>query len=126
MQTSTRAIWFVALLAMAAVAVATTEKGYFGLTVDVRGTRLTLNPTLETATVKQVVAGSPAARAGIVAGDEILEVEGHVVAGSMSDEIVPLMVKQAGQSLTLKLRRVSGAVYSVTLVAVTRAEIERL
>ena len=126
MRTSTRAVWVVALLAMTAVAVATPEKGDLGLTVDVRGTRLSLNPTIETVTVKEVVAGSPAALAGIVAGDEILEVEGHVVAGSLSEEILPLMQKQAGQSLTLKLRHVSGAVYSVTLVAVTRAQIEQL
>jgi C-terminal processing protease CtpA/Prc len=114
------------LLTMAAVASAQAEKGYFGLTVDARGTGSGVNPTLAAITVMQVVARSPAATAGIVVGDQILEVEGHAVPGSRPDDIVRLMQKQAGQSLTLKLRRESGAVYSVTLVAVTRAEIEKL
>jgi C-terminal processing protease CtpA/Prc len=126
MRRSIGVVWVALLLTMAGVALAGTEKGYFGLTVDVRGSGSVLTPTLEAITIKQVVAGSPAAIAGIVVGDQILEVDGHAVQGSRPDDIVRLMQKQAGQSLTLELRRESGDVYSVTLVAVTRAEIEKL
>ena len=45
--------------------------------------------------------------------------------GSKADAIAPLMEKGVGQPLTLKLRRSSGAVYSVTLVAIARAQFER-
>jgi C-terminal processing protease CtpA/Prc len=88
-------------LAIASVAVANADEGYFGLTVNVDGT------------------------AGIVAGDEILEVEGHVFPGSKADAIAPLMEKAVGQPLTLKLRRSSGVVYSVALVAIARSQIEK-
>ena len=116
------------LLAIAAMAVAKAEQGYVGLTVDVDGTGFLLNPTITTATVKQVVAGSPAGTADIEAGDEILEVEGRAVPGSRADAVAPLMENGVGQSLTLKLRRSNGAVYAVyavTLVATARAQIER-
>ena len=125
MRRSMSAVCLMLFLAIASVAVANAEQGYFGLTVNVDGTGFFLNPTIKTATIKQVAAGSPAATAGIVAGDEILEVEGHAVPGSKADAIAPLMVKGVGQPLTLKRRRSSGAVYSVTLVAIARAQIER-
>ena len=125
MRRSMNAVWLMLLLAIATATVAKAQEGYFGLTVDVDGTGFFLNPTITTATIKKVAAGSPAATAGIVAGDEILEVEGHAVPGAKADSIAPLMEKGVGQSLTLKLRRSSGAAYSVTLVAIARPQIER-
>ena len=125
MRRSMNAVWLMLFVALATLAVAKAEQGYFGLTVKVDGTGFFLNPTIKTATIKQVAAGSPAATAGIVAGDEILEVEGHVVPGSKADAIAPLTEKGVGQSLMLKLRRSSGAVYSVTLAAIARSQIEK-
>ena len=99
MRRTMSAVWRMLLVAIATVAVAKSEQGHFGLTVNVGGT------------------------AGIVAADKFLEVEGHAVPGSRADAIAPLMEKGVGQSLTPKLRRSSGAVYSVTLVAIARTQI---
>jgi C-terminal processing protease CtpA/Prc len=108
------------LLAVAGVCVADDASGYFGLKVRVDGSGFFLNPTITTATIENVAPDTPAAQAGVRAGDQIVEVEGHRVPGSKVKEVAPLMEKQVGQSLTLKLRRPSGEEYSARMVAVAR------
>lgn len=110
---------FAALLAPA-VAVQAQEApkpGTLGFAVDIDGEGSFLNPTLKTVTIKSVVPGRPAATAGIKPGDQIVEVEGRQVKGSKARELQPLMKKNAGETLALRLRKPDGEIYAVALVA---------
>jgi C-terminal processing protease CtpA/Prc len=91
--------------------------GTFGFAIDVDGEGFFLNPTLKTVTIKSVVPGRPAATAGIKPGDQVVEVEGRQVSGAKARELQPLMKKNVGESLALRLRKPSGDVYAVSLVA---------
>ena len=91
--------------------------GTFGFAIDVDGEGFFLNPTLKTVTIKSVVAGRPAATAGIKPGDQIVEVEGRPVLGAKARDLQPLMKKNVGETLALRLRKTSGDFYVVSLVA---------
>ena len=93
------------------------KPGTLGFAIDVDGEGFFLNPTLKTVTIKSVVPGRPAATAGIMPGDQIVEVEGRQVTGTKARELQPLMKKNAGETLALRLRKPSGEVYAVSLVA---------
>jgi C-terminal processing protease CtpA/Prc len=92
-------------------------KGTFGFAarVDANGG---LIPTLSAVLIQSVQPGLPAALAGIVAGDSIIEVQGVKVAGAKAREMADRMKKKPGESVVLKLSRKSGESYEVTLVAV--------
>ena len=96
-------------------------KGTFGLTVSVDADGFFLNPTLKSVTIQKVEPKSPAANAGIAAGDQIVEAEGRTVAGTRARELQPIMSKQPGQALHLLLKRPKGESYKVTLIAVVRS-----
>jgi C-terminal processing protease CtpA/Prc len=95
-------------------------KGTFGLTVDVDADGFFLNPTLKSVTVQKVEPKSPAANAGIAAGDQIVEAEGRAVAGAKARELQPILSKQPGQTIHLLLKRLKGETYKVTMTAVAR------
>ena len=88
MPRSRAALILAAVFSLSAVALGA-EKGWFGLGVSVDVAGLSLNPTLRTITVQRVFASSPAASAGIVPGDTLVEVEGIVVDGAKADLIKP-------------------------------------
>lgn len=94
--------------------------GTFGFAIDVDGEGFFLNPTLKTVTIKSVVPGRPAATAGIKPGDQIVEVEGRQVSGAKARDLQPLMKKNVGETLALRLRKPSGDLYVVSLMAVPR------
>jgi len=70
--------------------------------------------------IAEIVPGSPAARAGLVAGDEVLTIEGTQVAGAKALALRSLAQRDVGQTLHATLRHHGGAVYSVSMVAVPR------
>jgi len=96
------------------------KPGGFGIAIDVDGEGFFLNPTLKTVTVKSVAPGRPAAEAGIKPGDQIIEVEGKLVAGTKARELEPLMKKNVGEKLVLRVKRATGEVFTVTLVAAAK------
>jgi carboxyl-terminal processing protease len=96
---------------------ADTRPGSFGFSVDVEGEGFFLDPTLKAVTIKSVVPGRPAAEAGIKPGDQVVEVEGRPVVGAKARDLQPLLKKNAGETLSLRLRRPGGVVYLVSLVA---------
>lgn len=108
------------LLPVAAMADGAAKPGSFGFAIEVDGDGFFLNPTLKTVTIKSVAPGRPAANAGIEPGDQIVEVEGRQVAGVKARELEPLMKKNVGETLTLRLRKPSGELYSVAMVAAAR------
>jgi C-terminal processing protease CtpA/Prc len=98
------------------------KPGTFGFAIDIDGEGFFLNPTLKTVTIKSVVSGRPAATAGIKSGDQVVEVEGKQVSGAKARELQPLMKKNAGETLALRLRKPSGEFYAVSLVAAPKDE----
>ncbi len=110
-----------ALLLWSALAVAG-ERGWFGFGLKFSGEGFFLNPTVKSITIGSVVPGSPAARSPIAVGDTIYRVEGVPIAGRKANELRSLAERQVGQTLHVDLRRPSGEVYSVALVAVTRPD----
>ena len=57
------------------------SNGFFGLAIAIDVEGFFLNPILRTLTIEKVEPSSPAAHAGIAPGDQILEMEGRVIAG---------------------------------------------
>ena len=96
------------------------ERGYFGFAPEVSAGGFFLNPTVKRIAIHRVAPDSPAARGGIHAGDEVVDVEGVAVVGSKALKLRSLAEREVGQTLHLRLRRPDGAVYAVALVAVKR------
>jgi C-terminal processing protease CtpA/Prc len=88
------------------------EHGWFGMRVKVDGTGFFLNPTIQ-----EVVPDSPAAQEYLAAGDQIIEIEGRVVAGKKAKELEPLMEKAVGEALHLRIKRADGKLFSAVLIA---------
>ena len=97
-----------------------TDKGWFGLVVNVDGSGFSFNPVLRSVTISKVIAGSPAATQGLASGDQVTEVEGLVVAGRRAKEVELVMQKSVGETLHLRLKRPNGEVYSAVLVAAAK------
>jgi C-terminal processing protease CtpA/Prc len=108
------------LLAMAAKVRAEDERGQLGFSISVDGDGPFWNPVLKSATVAKVTPASPAASAGLVPGDQIVEVEGRTVAGAKARELEPLMARRPGERLSLRVRRADGSVQQLVLVAAAR------
>jgi len=96
--------------------------GVFGMTLTVKAGGWFRNPTIERLTIDSVTPGSPAAKAHLAARDEVLEMDGHVVVGAKANDLKPLLHKSVGEPLKLTLKRKSGEIYSITLIAVPRRE----
>ena len=96
--------------------------GYFGFTLHVDSEGFVLNPTIKSLKVLKVMPSSPSASAGMRAGDEIIEVAGRVVVGAKAKELQSLAKKEAGQSLTLRVKHAEGEVVALTMVAVEKPE----
>lgn len=109
------------LLSWSALAVAG-ERGWFGFGLKVVGGGFFLNPTVKSLTIGSVAPGSPAARNAIKVGDTIYRIEGVPIAGKKANELKSLAERQVGQTLHVDLKRPSGEVYSVALVAVKRPD----
>lgn len=109
-----------ALLFFMSSAVWAGERGYFGFSLSIDGNGMFWNPTLRSVKIETVAPKSPAAEAGIVTGDEIMEVAGKPVPGAKGNALKAHVEKDIGQSLQLKLRRANGEVVSVTLVAAAK------
>ncbi len=109
-----------ALLLSVSSAVWAGERGYFGFGVAVDGEGSMWNPTLRSVKIESVAPKSPAALAGIVTGDEVVEVSGKVVVGAKGNDLKAQVGKNIGESLHLKLRRANGEVAAVTLVATAK------
>lgn len=75
------------------------EHGTIGVQVDVIGTSII---------VVEVTDGSPAARVGIRAGDQILDVDAFPVSGRSPDYTLDLLRGRPGSAVLLGLRRTSG------------------
>jgi len=98
------------------------DRGYFGFSTSVEGEGFFLNPTLKSVKVVEVVPNSPAAKAGIVPGDYIVEVEGKPVAGTKADALKPYMQREVGQSTRIIIKKATGDTVPLLLVAGPKLE----
>jgi hypothetical protein len=116
-----RRIVLLSILSISLVpAFADEPKGTFGFTATV-DTDGVFNPTLKSVLIGSVQPGLPAARAGIVVGDSVIEVEGVKVAGANAMALANRMKKKPGETVVLKLQRAGGDTYVVTLTAAAPA-----
>jgi C-terminal processing protease CtpA/Prc len=92
------------------------EKGWFGfaLVIDADGI---LNPKLRSIKIDKVFPASPAAKAGLSAGDRIVEIEGILVEGAKADTLKAAMQKSVGETLRFKIKRGTDALQDVSLIA---------
>jgi predicted metalloprotease with PDZ domain len=120
MSRSTRRLYACLLLCLLATTAVAGERGSFGFAPAVTTSGFILNPTVDRIVIAGIVPGSPAARAGLVAGDEVLTIEGTQVAGAKALALRSLAQRDVGQTLHATLRHHGGAVYSVSMVAVPR------
>ena len=74
-----------------------------------------LNPLVTKILITKVERASIAEGAGIVAGDEIVQVEGQSVVGRRARELQPLMKFNAGETRTLRIRHADGKQTEVRL-----------
>lgn len=111
-----------AVLILASGAALAAERGVFGFSLKIDSEGFFLNPTLRSLHIEKVKPRAPAEKAGLKAGDEVLEVEGRVVPGAKGLDIKALAEKDVGQPLTLKVKHAGGEVVTVTMVPVAKLE----
>jgi C-terminal processing protease CtpA/Prc len=108
------------VLALLAGSAYAADKGYFGFSIAVDTEGFSFNPTLKSVTINGITPGSPAQLAGLISGDQFVEVEGHVVAGSKANEIKPFLSRNVGETVDLKVKKASGEIVSITLTSAKR------
>ncbi|MBW4592567.1 MAG: S41 family peptidase [Brasilonema angustatum HA4187-MV1] len=85
------------------------------------GIRMELNEKTKKLTVIEAIENSPALKAGIKAGDEIVAIDGKPTSQMKVEDASKLIRGKAGTKLTLRLARVGQSAFNVNL---TRASIE--
>lgn len=83
------------------------EKGAIGFSGDVAVDGF-FNPEIASFKVKEVYADSPAEKAGLVAGDEVLAIDDCEIPGCDTDDAQELMEKSPGEELRLKVKTKEG------------------
>jgi C-terminal processing protease CtpA/Prc len=73
--------------------------------------------SIESLAIDAVFPDSPAARAHLGRGDEILEIEGKPVAGMDPGTLQSAMQRSVGEALHLRLRHAGGETFAAVLVA---------
>lgn len=73
---------------------------------------------LESAVISAVIPDSPAARAGILQGDSITEIEGCAIPGCGAYKSKRLLDKAIGAPLHLKLKHADGTAFTATLIGI--------
>ena len=86
-----------------------------GIAIAVEGDGFFLNSVVSRIRVTEVAKSSLAEAAGIVAGDEITQIEGQAVAGRRARDLQSFMKFNPGETRRLRVRRVSGEEFDATL-----------
>ncbi len=74
-----------------------------------------LNPVITKITVTEVEKASLAEAAGIMGGDEVIQIEGQSVVGRRAREMQALMKFNPGETRTLRLKRGDGKQFDAKL-----------
>jgi C-terminal processing protease CtpA/Prc len=102
-----------------AIVFAAEAVAFFGFTlnVDVGGI---FDPMVKSTKISDVQRASPAANAGIKAGDQIIEIAGKPIPGAKASDLRQILPPKIGDALLLRLKRVDQSTFSVTLIAVAK------
>ena len=112
----TRMLKRVVAAAVIAVSQASNAAGTnVGIAITVEGEGFFLNPVVSKILVKEVAKASLAEAAGIVAGDEITQIEGQAVAGRRALDLQSYMKFNPGETRKLRVKRVTGEEFDATL-----------
>ena len=109
-----------AAMCLSALPLHAAEKGWFGFALSIDAEGISLNPKLRTIKIEKVFPGSPAAKAGLAPGDNILEMEGIVVAGARANALKTAAQKSVGETLRVKFQRRGEEPHYVSLVAAAK------
>lgn len=69
------------------------------------GSYITYNTKLKRSMISEPFEGTPAAKAGLKAGDILMEIDGKDLAGKNNAEVSQMLRGQAGTSFKLKVER---------------------
>jgi S1-C subfamily serine protease len=94
------------------------EKGWFGFAIKVDAEEASVNPVLRSITVEKVFDASPAAQAGLLVGDSVLQIQGIVVAGARAEVLRAALNRPVGETLHLKVKRGPGDIRDISIIAV--------
>ena len=83
------------------------EKGWF-------------NPTIQSVKIEKVVASSPAAQAGLAAGDVVVALQGIAIAGAKADDLKAAMKKSVGETLRMKVKHGAAEATEIQMVAISK------
>ena len=86
-----------------------------GFSIRVEGDGFFLNPLVTKILVTDVEKGSLADGAGIVAGDEIMKIEGQAVVGKRARDLQPFMRINPGETRTLHLKHANGEQFNARI-----------
>ncbi len=106
------------LISLCPVTTKAAEKAWYGFHIKAAFEGFPLNPVVKSVVIDKVRANSPAAGQDIRVGDEIIEAEGIKVPGTRALQFVPILRKQPGDTLSLRLRTQHGRTYSVLIEAI--------
>ena len=104
----------VSLVLLASHAVEAAE-AKIGMSLSVEGEGFFLNPIVSKILVKGVEKASLAEAAGIVAGDEIIQIDGQAVVGRRALDLKPYMNFVPGETRTLRLKHEGGAQFDAKI-----------
>ena len=100
------AVAFILLLVFASPSHAADQK--IGFVTQLEGEGFFLNPVVNKILVTEVTKGSLADAAGMRAGDQIVQIEGQVVAGKRALVLQGFMKLNPGETRTLRLKHADG------------------
>lgn len=106
MRASRIAIVVIGLLAFVPLSQAAEVK--LGFSIRLEGEGFFLNPVVKKLFVEEVTKGSLAEAAGVRAGDEIIKIEGQVVAGKRALALQGYLRLNPGETRTLRLKHADG------------------
>ncbi|AXK73304.1 PDZ domain-containing protein [Lysobacter sp. TY2-98] len=116
--TALRAATAAGLACALAVTPASAAKGHLGFAVEVETAGFFLTPSLERVQVTRVIAASPAANAGLRAGDAVIDIDGVAIKGAPAKPLAEkLKSVEPGDHLRMTVRHADGRVATLDLVA---------
>jgi C-terminal processing protease CtpA/Prc len=107
------AIVLIGLLVFAPLSQAAEVK--LGFSIRLEGEGFFLNPVVKRLFVEEVTKGSLAETAGMKAGDEIVKIEGQVVAGKRALSLQGFMKLNPGETRTMRLKHADGTEFEARI-----------
>jgi C-terminal processing protease CtpA/Prc len=114
------ALTFAAIVMLPLSTNAGISDGWFGVSIKADTKGNSFNPTVRSLQVIKVFPSSPAADAGLVAGDFIVVIQGIVVAGAQANDLKVVMRKAVGEKIKIKIQRGTSKPFDVRLTAISK------